>query len=107
MAFMMSTHDLFLIYMGLKWITMRRITDKHKIGGVYQVKLNLFDDYSFKVKILSKTVVDLNEMDEADFNGVGYKMRDYLSHPYNVKNPSSMRVKYEFEVVEVNDKRLK
>ena len=103
---MMSVMDLFLIYNGLKWVTMRRVTDKHKMGGVYQLKLNLFDDYSFKVKILSKEVVDLKEMDEDDFMGVGYSMDEYLSHPYNLKNPSSMRVKYEFEIIEVNNERL-
>lgn len=106
MAFMMALNDLFLIYNGLKWITMRRVTDKHKIGSIYQIKLNLFDDYSFKVKIISKEIVNLNEMGESDFKGIDYPKEEYLSHPYNINNPSPMRVKYEFKIVEVNNTRL-
>ena len=103
----MSLEDLKLILMGLKWMTMRKISDKHKIGGVYQVKLNLFDEYSFKVRILDKLLVNLDEMDEAEFNGIGYDKSSYLSHPYNINNPSSQRVKYVFEIVEINEARLK
>ena len=107
MCFMMSKEDLFLIYKGLKTITMRKVTDRHKEGRVYQVKLNLFDDYSFKIRILSREVVDLNEMDDDDFVGVGYSKEEYLTHSYNTKNNSTERIKYVFEVVEVNDDRLK
>lgn len=106
-SFMMSFKDLCLILMGLKWITMRKETDKHKIGGIYQIKLNLFDEYSFKVRVTDKILVNLNEMDDGDFYGVGYNKADYLSHSYNIKNPSHMRYLYKFEIVEVNYNRLK
>ena len=103
---MVSKLDMSLIYIGYKWVTMRPTTDRHKIGSTYQVKLNLFDKYAFRVKILSKELINIDDMDDADFIGIDYSKEEYLKHSYNTKNPSPLRYKYTFEIVETDFKRL-
>lgn len=107
MCYMMSIKDLFLIYIGVKYATMRPTTDRHKVGGIYQIKLNLFDKYSFKVKILSKELINLDDLAAHDLDGIGYSKEEYLKQPYNLKNASKMRYKYTFKLVETDAARLK
>ena len=80
---------MFLIYIGHKYATMRKTSDRHKVGGVYQVKLNLFDDWAFKVKVISKEYVNLDSCSPEALEGIGYSLEEYLAQPYNLASYSN------------------
>lgn len=71
-----------------------------KIGSVQQIKLNLFASWKCKVKILSRDIINLDDIQ--DYKPLGYDSKEeYLNEPFNLKNPSNLRVKYKFELIEV------
>ena len=108
--FLMDEDDIKFILMGLKWMTMRGVREDgvyFKLNSKQYLKLNLFGDWFVRVQITNREFVNLDEMDDDDFMGVGYSKEDYLSHPYNTSNPSPMRVKYEFEIVEINENKIR
>lgn len=109
----MQLKEIFLIYCLVKYQTLRQYKPNFKgcfkVGSVQMIKKGMFDkEYCFKVRILNRYYVNINQLTNADFNKLGYKNKaEYLKQPYNIKNESNLRILYEFEIIEVNETRLK
>lgn len=79
-----------------------------RTGSIQKIKIGMFDkEYCFKVVITNKTVVNIDTYTDFDFIALGYNSKDeYMQQKYNKNNPSNLRVRYDFEVIEVNEQRL-
>ena len=67
------------------------------------LKIGQFDFFYYaKVKIISKEVIDIEKLTIEEFKQLGYKNKQqYMNEPFNKNNGSNLRIKYEFEVIEV------
>ena len=108
----MKLKELFFILCLFKRSTLRKYKKGfkgcHKIGNEYLIKKGMFDkEYCFKIRITNRYFVNINALSDKDFNELGYKNKEnYLKMDYNLANPSDLRIRYDFEVIEINEKRL-
>ena len=110
--FLMTKKNIIDIYNGDKTITLRPLKDSgkgyFKVGSVQRCKLNFFDDYFLKVKILERYFISIDDLTAEHINDLGYASKEeYLDEKFNRNNDSVERVLYKFQVVEVNKIKMK
>lgn len=101
--FSMNWFNMVCIIFGIKIATLRNLNSKFKIGSIQMLKIGQFDFFYYaKVKIISKEVINIDELSIDEFRKLGYKNKEeYMKEEFNKNNSSKLRIKYEFEVIEV------
>ena len=111
--FSMQFNEIIAMLFFIKKATLRpykgSLKGSFRIGSIQRIKIGLFDkQYCFKVVITNKTVINLDNYTDADFIELGYQSKaEYMKQKYNLNNPSNLRIRYDFEIIEINKQRLK
>lgn len=91
------------ILKGAKVSTLRPLRANGKgyltVGSIQQIRTsrNFKEPYLCKVLIYKRTFINIEDLQEEDFRAFGYPDRaSYMAQPYNQRNPSPERVRYDF-----------